>query len=125
MRREGAGFKLLLPGVVVVFSQQGLVAHKQQRACRRSGAKRLTAALHYRTKVFKVGAGQTPFRTDWVTQPVQGGERERKERENQTSFCSFQLVDRLQSEGKSSGGHNHGECPTSAPRGGRSELDGP
>lgn len=81
--------------MVAVFCQQGLVAHKQQRACRRSGAKRHTAALHYRPDVFGEGPGQTPFRTDWVTQPLQGAKERERKAEHKTSSCSFWLpVDR-------------------------------
>lgn len=63
--------------MVVVFCQQGLAAQKKKKS-ERSGdqGKCHTAALHYRIRVFEEGAGQTPFRTDSVTQPVQG-ERER------------------------------------------------
>lgn len=51
---------------------------KKKKKSERSGdqGKCHTAALHYRIGVFEEGAGQTPFRTDSVTQPVQG-ERER------------------------------------------------
>lgn len=75
--------------MVVVFCQQGLVAQKKKKwACRRPGQVPHSSSS-LQDWVFEEGAGQTPFRTDSVTQLVQG------ERENQTSFCSFQPVDRL------------------------------
>lgn len=85
----------------------GLGRSKTTASVQEIGAKCHTAALHYRPGVFKEGAGQTPFRTDSVTQ----GERERIK----PVFVVFSQWTDWEGEGKSSRGHNHRQGTAGVP----------